>query len=208
MRCIKLHVSFRKRSTEYRARLRKMTYADKTSYGTSPPCTSSLPEVIDSTSASERAVCNACDTQCAVHATYRALKSTLQATHCSTLQQTAAHCSTLQHIVHQAHDACHTTTRCNTLQYAATHCTALHHTAPHWFSVQERDACTAPTTCNTPIMTHDSSALRSASTCHNTCTCHCNKLQHIATCCNTLQHTARCDTLQHTARCNTLQHMV
>ena len=34
-----LQVSFRKRATNYRALLREMTYKDKTSYESSPPCT-------------------------------------------------------------------------------------------------------------------------------------------------------------------------
>ena len=33
-----MQVSFRQRATNYRALLRKMTYKDKTSYGSSPPC--------------------------------------------------------------------------------------------------------------------------------------------------------------------------
>jgi len=40
-RCIgslKLRVSFHKRATNHRALLRKMTYEDKASYGSSPPC--------------------------------------------------------------------------------------------------------------------------------------------------------------------------
>ena len=36
----KLQISFRKRATNYRALLRKMTYKDKASYGPSPICTS------------------------------------------------------------------------------------------------------------------------------------------------------------------------
>jgi len=36
--CLKLHVIFRIRATEYRALLRKMTYEDKASCGSSPPC--------------------------------------------------------------------------------------------------------------------------------------------------------------------------
>ena len=38
--CLKLQVSFRKRATKYRSLLRKMTYQDKASCGSSPPCTS------------------------------------------------------------------------------------------------------------------------------------------------------------------------
>jgi len=37
--CLKLQVIFRKKATNYRALLRKMTYEDKASYGSSPPCT-------------------------------------------------------------------------------------------------------------------------------------------------------------------------
>jgi len=36
--CLKLHVIFRKRASNYRAVLWKMTYKDKASYGTLPPC--------------------------------------------------------------------------------------------------------------------------------------------------------------------------
>jgi len=43
IRCLKLQVIFRKRATDYMALLRKMTYKDKTSYGSSPPCRDSLP---------------------------------------------------------------------------------------------------------------------------------------------------------------------
>jgi len=37
--CLKLQVIFRKRATNYRTLLRKITYKDKASYGSSPPCT-------------------------------------------------------------------------------------------------------------------------------------------------------------------------
>jgi len=36
--CLKLQVTFRNRATNYRALLRKMTYKDKASYGSWPPC--------------------------------------------------------------------------------------------------------------------------------------------------------------------------
>jgi len=36
--CLKLQVIFRKRATNYRAFLRKMTYEDKASYDSTPPC--------------------------------------------------------------------------------------------------------------------------------------------------------------------------
>jgi len=36
--CLKVQVIFRKLATNYKALLRKMTYKDKASYGSSPPC--------------------------------------------------------------------------------------------------------------------------------------------------------------------------
>ena len=42
--CLKLQVIFRKRTTNYRALLRKMTHKDKASYESSPPCTSYTPD--------------------------------------------------------------------------------------------------------------------------------------------------------------------
>jgi len=36
--CLKSQVIFRKRATNHRALLRKVTYKDKASYGSSPPC--------------------------------------------------------------------------------------------------------------------------------------------------------------------------
>ena len=38
--CLALQVAFRKRATNYRALLRKMTHTDKASDGSSPPCSS------------------------------------------------------------------------------------------------------------------------------------------------------------------------
>jgi len=40
--CLKLQVIIRKRATIYRALLWKMTYEDKASYGSSPPCIGSI----------------------------------------------------------------------------------------------------------------------------------------------------------------------
>ena len=40
--CLKLQVIFRKRATEYRALLRKMTYEDKASYNSTPPYIASI----------------------------------------------------------------------------------------------------------------------------------------------------------------------
>ena len=43
--CLKVQVIFRKRTTNCRALLRKMTCKDKASYGPSPPCMGWLPLV-------------------------------------------------------------------------------------------------------------------------------------------------------------------
>ena len=40
--CLKLQVIFRKRASNYRALLRKITCKDKTSYDSTPPCTKSV----------------------------------------------------------------------------------------------------------------------------------------------------------------------
>jgi len=40
--CLKSHVIFRKRATNYRALLWKITYEDKASYDSTPPCISQL----------------------------------------------------------------------------------------------------------------------------------------------------------------------
>ena len=141
-----LQIIFHKRATKYRSLLRKMTYKDKGSYESAPPCSM----------------------QCK----YRFVTgcTTLQhtATHCNTLQHTtktgspsaATLCNTLQFelcltgwcvavccsVVHTATHGAH----CNTLQlevwlalvspthqldsllhHTAPHCTTLHHTAPH-----------------------------------------------------------------------------
>jgi len=44
--CLKLQVIFRTRATNHRALLRKITYEDKASYGSSPPC-STVQELLD-----------------------------------------------------------------------------------------------------------------------------------------------------------------
>ena len=77
--CPKLQIIFYKRATKYRSLLRKMTYKDKGSYESSPPCTS--PKITLHVSSPSRK--------------RKSLQHT--ATHCNTLQHTATHCNTLQH---------------------------------------------------------------------------------------------------------------
>jgi len=68
------------------------------------------------------------------------------ATHCDTLQHTAALCNTLHRVLlavtednpHAQHPCCvHTIPRCNTLQHAATHCNMLQHTEKHCSTPQQ-----------------------------------------------------------------------
>jgi len=81
--CLKLQVIFRKRATNYMALLQKMTYEDKASYDSTPPCTSHH-NTLQHTQKND--------------STW--YPQTL-ATHCNTLyhtslQHTATHCNTLQ----------------------------------------------------------------------------------------------------------------
>ena len=55
--CLKLQVIFCKRATNYRALLRKMTYKDKPSYASSPPCSVFLRTQMCGTSAAHLVVC-------------------------------------------------------------------------------------------------------------------------------------------------------
>jgi len=87
----KLQIIFHRRATRYRALLREMTYGDKGSYESSPPCTSTCKNVRMSAHASFPIQHTA--TRCN---TLQQLQHT--STHCNTLQHTAIHCNTLQHI--------------------------------------------------------------------------------------------------------------
>ena len=125
IRCLKLQIIFRKRATNYRARLRKMTYRDKASRDSSPPYMSlyhSMAEFL------QRYVCHHfellledggfnTDTDMYVPSAAVWFVCVVTAIHCNTLQHTATHCNTRQH----------TATHCNTLQHA--NCSILQHTA-------------------------------------------------------------------------------
>ena len=136
IRCLKLQVIFRKRATNYRTLLRKMTYTDNASYG-------SLPSCMFFTRATHRQE-------------PKKYLNVLQcvAEGCTVLQSVAVCCSVLQCVavccsvseltiyllsplaLHQKKSHCtthskHTATHCNTLQHTATHCNTLQHTATH-----------------------------------------------------------------------------
>ena len=78
----KLQIIFHNRATKYRALLLKMTYKDKGSYESSPPCTTftAIPQWMLQ-----------CVVQCNI--IVRGCR------HCSTLQHTSTHCNTLCHSV-------------------------------------------------------------------------------------------------------------
>jgi len=105
MGCLQLQVSFRKRATNYRVLLRKMTYEDTAS-------------------------CASCNT-CKRHARVGFALIARTTTHCNTLQRTATH-SVADSITRRAHTATycnilqHTAAHCNTLQHT---CNTLQHSA-------------------------------------------------------------------------------
>jgi len=74
----KLQIIFHKRATKYRSLLRKMTYKDKGSYESSPPCT---PRLVSPS--------------CPVAVETRVQSCIVAATYCNILQHTATHCNTL-----------------------------------------------------------------------------------------------------------------
>jgi len=115
----KLQIIFHKRATKHSSFLWKMTYKDKGSYESSPPC-----------------MWHRTATHC------QKLEHT--ATHCNTLQHTATHCNTLQHIATHCNTLPKTGTCCNTRQNTATHLGKLQEEN----AVEHSDACVT-THCNT-----------------------------------------------------------
>jgi len=90
----KFQIIFHKSATKYRSLLRKMTYEDKGSYESSPPC-------ISLTSQHTATHCNTLQHTAAHWYTLQHM-----APHCTNLQHTAAHCATLHN----------TAMHCTTLQ--------------------------------------------------------------------------------------------
>ena len=121
--CLKLQVNFRRRATNYKALLRKMTSKDKASYASSAPCKRESGD-------------HWCVAAC-----------------CSVLQCIAGCCGVMQGVIllcvmwkresgdHSASsqdNAQITATHCNTLQHTATHCcnTLLQHNTPPYNTLQ------------------------------------------------------------------------
>jgi len=101
-----LQVIFRKRATNYRARLRKMSYKDKASCGSSAPCTLLGLDRIKHR-VSRRVCCSVL--QCVAGSVLQCV-----AVCCSVLQCVAVRCSVLQCVA----------VRCNVLQCVAMCCSA------------------------------------------------------------------------------------
>jgi len=120
------------------------------------------------------------------------------ASHCNTLQHTAARCSTLQCTTTHCNALQHTAARCSTLQHTAAHCnTRLQHTYTATRTLQHTAThIHCNTHCNTQLQ-HTSWRVLQLMTRKSSF----NKLQHTATHCNTVQHTQT-----HCSTCNTLQH--
>ena len=116
--CLKLQVIFRKRAIKYRALLRKMTYKDETSCGSSPPYTLHY------------TLKTHCNTLQHTAAHYNTLQHIT--THCNTLQHAVTHYNTLQHITTCCNTLPHTAAHYNTLQHSTSHCNTLQHTAAHY----------------------------------------------------------------------------
>ena len=127
-----MQVIFRKRATNYRALLRKMTCKDKASYDATPPCTAHLYVCVLVGCVCvcvliECAYVYVC--VCAMSLLYwkrdpRVISEQMYHELSLSLQHTATHCNTLQH---QCIMDCRS--HCNTLQHTATHCNTLQHTA-------------------------------------------------------------------------------
>jgi len=173
----KLQIIFHKRATKYRALLREMSYKDKGSYESSPPCT----------------------WQCFALNTPQ--HTVAHCKHSNTLQYTGTHCNTRQNSFSRQLVAVtmpqHTATHGNTLQHTAAHCPTLHQTATHTYSA----ACCskhAPTPCNTQQhIAHHCNMLQHTAihtrqlvaliTTQHTATNH-NALHHAASHCNTREY--------------------
>ena len=125
---LKLQILFHKRATKYRALLRKLTYKDKGSYESSPPCMNHMNSMKYLTYTLQHTATH-CNT---LHHTaprrnneFNEISDVHTATHCNTLQHTATHCTTLQQWIQWNIWRTH----CNTLQHTATHCNTLQLTA-------------------------------------------------------------------------------
>jgi len=131
---------------------------------------------------------------------------------CNTIQHTATHCNTLQQhttthsdILHHAVTLCHTVSHCNTLQQHTTiRRNTLHCIATHCITLQSVLQRTVPHCKLHHTTVHCSSVLLQHTTMHCSCThsfaTHYDTLHLHPFISSTLQHTAtHCDTLQHTA---------
>ena len=184
-----MQVSFRKRAIDYGALLRKMTYPDKASYGSSTPC---------STPQHTEAYCIF-----VVQGHEQLLHS---ATHCITLQHTTYARDALDNpydilVVQGQWLLQHTASQCNTLQHTATLCKTLQLTATHCIIVVQghlhpkHPVTHAATHCST-LYARNKYDRQFFWDCRCTGANICNTLQRTATHCSALQCTAmQCNAL-------------
>jgi len=132
--CLKVQVSFRKRTMYNRAFVQKITYEDKASYGSLPPCTCKRhTSSASDTCKTAHYTATKCTTpnhkQCTL--LHTAAHCNIGNAHCSTLQHTATHTHTLPAVDahHQRPGVQHTATYCNTLQHTHTHITCSRRTS-------------------------------------------------------------------------------
>ena len=163
--------------------------------------------------------CNALQHTAAYHfaAAVAAGRASDAATHYNALQLTVTHCNTLQHMTFFCcclravprmvqHTAKLWNTNCN--KYPATHCNSMQHNTTHCNILQLSLCCYCRLRAGPWIVQHTATYCNthSATYCNTHGNTHCNPhmlllstLQHTATHCNTLQHTATHNTLQHTS---------
>ena len=116
--CLKLQVSFRKRATNYRALLRKITSEEKASYHSTQPCIHIEHMTIEYEHKTIEYEHMTIEYDATLYSSRRIdmifnshMFTSCTATHCNTLQHTATHCNTLQH----------TATHCNTIVICSHH---------------------------------------------------------------------------------------
>jgi len=160
-----------------------MTYKDKGTYQSSPPCIA-----------------------CATRATFKPNT----ATHCNTLQHTATHCNTLQPSTAHSNALLHKHNvmkkgqleqlSSKTLQRAATHCDTLQHVATH---AQHDAKCSTRATFKPKkrnTLQHTATLCKYCNTQTTSCNMSYFRAKHPATHCNT--ESTHCNTLQHKTRKN------
>ena len=205
----KLQIIFHKRATKYRSLLRKMTYKDKGSYESSPPCTHTWYFDVSRT-CSRMCLCH-----CLVHTWIMLVCGCVIHIHDSSTRSVTwmkwCHMRIICHELLVCVAVCCSVLQCVAVCCSVLQCVAVCRSVLHWVLPWQMIfmCCIESSQKNRGEHTN-------AFVC--VCICHqllsCNTLQHTATHYNTLQHTTtHFKRLQHTAapsrsatHCNTLHH--